>query len=1208
MKPNEVAVSRRVSLFGTLRIQDVRGPRTLTVSKAVNLFAYLLLHPHVPHRREMLADLLSPDAPPERVRRNFTNTLYRLRQMLGDGWLEIENGTVALRVDANLWVDVWEFERLAASEHDVDLLKAVQLYADNLVPEIYDEWILGERELRRTQYLSVLETLVAHKEAEGELHDALLYTRRLISADSLHEPAHQAYLRLLGRLQRYGEALAHFDYLCQLLRTELDTEPLTETRELAQAIETERGIAMALVLRERTSFVGRVTERATALTAVENALAGHGSIFAIEGEAGIGKSRFVREIAASARWRGVTVLQAVASETPNASPFQPGIDALAPFLNGPRRQQLEALLPVETLAALTPLYPKWRDHQEPYDALSEQASIRFYSALRSFGEVLARLTPLLLAFDDLQWADPVLWKSLEVLLPALQQNGAFLLLAYRRPEIENTPGWEILQAWDRAGLLTTISLQPLGVQEIAQLIGDKVAADPVEIHGLTDGNPLLICEWLAEPTSNQLTRHYTAARRLHALSPTARGALESAAVLGESIPYQLWAEMSDLPPLALANIAEELTALHWLQPSLSGYAFVHDLIRAAVHEQIQPMRRRTLHERAARAYLALDADNARARAFHFDLARLEGEAAMAYRQAGEQDRARFAFREAQSAFERALALMPQFPDVTRVETALALVQVCEITGDHMCKRTAAHDALTYALQLEDQRLLLQALLALGRTVGSTGQVADVREARRHFREALALARESQDRVREIEALYELGHLASEQGEWNDAQEYYAQVQEQIRAIGKSLDTETQFDVQTLDRIDRSIRSSTARQIGTESEMALQLERELAIQRQSGNRLDELAALLKLLGTYYNLSDWDRLLTTAAEALPLAEALGDRFKAATVQYIQGMAAYCLGDYANARSLFMQTHEVYRATGDHRTAGLAINMLGLVAEGEGNFDEALELLQQALAGAEARETKLEAAYAQHDLGALLVRLDRPSQAIPLLEAASAAWIEQNNLLLRVKSEAFLGMARLAVGDRMRAEELASNGWGAFQAGVPLGELTQAWLWALYRLLIAVNRAEAAHDILRAAYSELQRQARTLGDHDLRHSFFANVWLNHEIVSAHDRRSSNQRVISFQLARRSAPLGRTLLPNEFVTVAWTVSAPEDEAIADKTERRLYRLQRLLQEAQAQNAAPTDDDVAHALGVSRRTILRDMRAVTQDQRKSSTRKRKPK
>ena len=72
------------------------------------------------------------------------------------------------------------------------------------------------------------------------------------------------------------------------------------------------------------------------------------------------------------------------------------------------------------------------------------------------------------------------------------------------------------------------------------------------------------------------------------------------------------------------------------------------------------------------------------------------------------------------------------------------------------------------------------------------------------------------------------------------------------------------------------------------------------------------------------------------------------------------------------------------------------------------------------------------------------------------------------------------------------------------------------------------------------------------------------------------------------------------------WTVIAPEDEAIADKAKRRQYRLKRLLGEAEKQNAAPTDEDLARALGVSRRTILRDMRDIAREIPRLPTRKRK--
>ena len=245
-------------------------------------------------------------------------------------------------------------------------------------------------------------------------------------------------------------------------------------------------------------------------------------------------------------------------------------------------------------------------------------------------------------------------------------------------------------------------------------------------------------------------------------------------------------------------------------------------------------------------------------------------------------------------------------------------------------------------------------------------------------------------------------------------------------------------------------------------------------------------------------------------------------------------------------------------------------------------------------------------QHDLGALLLRLGQPLEAIPLLESSRIAWIEQENLLLRVKSEAFLGLALLATGDRAGAEELAASGWATFQAGVPVGEQPQDWLWALHRLLMALSQSNYAHAVLRAAYAELQRQGAAISQPDLRRSFFERVQLNRDIVKAYDQLAGIARVILVSLARRDVPLGRTLRKDEFITVQWTLSAPEDEAVADKSERRRYRLKRLLEEAEQQGAAPTDDDLAEALGVSRRTILRDLQAMAQEIETPPTRKRK--
>ncbi|MEJ2747681.1 MAG: winged helix-turn-helix domain-containing protein, partial [Anaerolineae bacterium] len=95
---------RRVYLLGQLRIEINQQPITLRGGKIRALFAYLILHPHRPHNREQLADILWPDAPADRVRRNLSDALYRLRQTLGDDWFDVDRDRVSLLVDEHLWV------------------------------------------------------------------------------------------------------------------------------------------------------------------------------------------------------------------------------------------------------------------------------------------------------------------------------------------------------------------------------------------------------------------------------------------------------------------------------------------------------------------------------------------------------------------------------------------------------------------------------------------------------------------------------------------------------------------------------------------------------------------------------------------------------------------------------------------------------------------------------------------------------------------------------------------------------------------------------------------------------------------------------------------------------------------------------------------------------------------------------------------------
>jgi len=1158
--------SYRIHAFGSLQIS---GESVLLIKgdKVRSLLAYLILNPRRLHRRELVAELLWQNSPPERVRRNLSDTLHRLQNEIVPDLIQIEADSISLQLSDNLWVDVWEFDSLILGNTPDDLQKAIDLYQGDLLPDIYDDWVLAERELRRSQYLSALEVVANQLEVDGKLQQALLFARRLILAEPLHEPAHQTYLRLLGRLRRFGEAFAHYDYLCELLRSELDSKPMAETSNIIDALVRERELGEVSLVEETKPLIGRKTELATALVAVDEMLAGNGSLLTVEGEAGMGKSRLLREIAVGARWRGVTVLQGQANQIPNDSPYSPLIDALNPLF-----RKLETALAPEMLATLAPLNMEWKNKF----AITDEQGKLFYGALTVLGETLAKQTPTTLMLDNLHWADPALMDCLRAFAAGFIKHGGLLILAYR--PMEQISAQNFLQAFEQR---KNISLQPLSVDEVAQFMGAG-AQTPEEIHAATGGNPFFITEWLTQPATQN-----TISIRLQSLSETAKLALQASSVLGTQIPYRLLANVSGLPPLVLANISDELIARGWLKSLPTGFEFEHELIRAAVYDAMPASGRRELHERAALAYGTFDPENLRARAFHLDRSERVEEAAAIYRLAGEQDISRFAYREAQTTFQRALTLSNKNMSVERIELQLALGGVAVSLGEGKPQIADLNEALADARTLKQKTLELSALILLGRIMIQTDHYA---EAETNLQAALRLAQKEKDYLKLGEVHFFLGMSRTRQYQFAEAKKFYVQVLKLARKH-KLLALEA-----------RALRGLgfAVSDLGDPREAIKWLEQAVEIFHRIGDRHGQSVSQSFIMKALYDLGAWDQLLDTANEILPQIEMLSLRSMTGYVRNLQGMAFYSLGDLSSARQCLLESKTDNQSIG--ASTILIDAALALVTEGEGELEEALLLYQRVLNVAVHDEEKN---ILKFDIGSLLWKLGQVRKALPYLESVRTEWLARESDLDLLKCEAYLGLTLLALDEKVRAQELAERGWSAFQKGIPTGELPQGWLWGLYQLLTALDQKASAQAVLHSAYAELQRQASAIGNAEMRRSFFVRVPLNAEIVKAHDALHGVARVITVSLARKDVPLGRSLRDDEFVSVQWTVDAPEDEAFTDKAERRQHRLKRLLAESSTQNAAPTDDDLASALGVSRRTMLRDMQMLREEMI-SPTRKRK--
>jgi DNA-binding SARP family transcriptional activator len=236
-----------------LGVADVyRAGRRLSTAdwrtnRSKELLFYLLHHPG--QTKEQIGAALWPEATPAGLRRSLHDTLYRLRQALGDGqWVVYENGRYTFNRALSYWYDVEAFSHtLAQAQQEpaqaiAHLQAAVQLVqGEFLAGTAVGDWSLPIREGLRQQYLDALYQLGELLFANGRLVEAAGVYRQAIAHDNLLESAHRELIRCYLALGRPGEAAQQYQLLVQLLADELGVAPAPETTALFASHRMEFG-------------------------------------------------------------------------------------------------------------------------------------------------------------------------------------------------------------------------------------------------------------------------------------------------------------------------------------------------------------------------------------------------------------------------------------------------------------------------------------------------------------------------------------------------------------------------------------------------------------------------------------------------------------------------------------------------------------------------------------------------------------------------------------------------------------------------------------------------------------------------------------------------------------------------------------------------------------------------------------------------------
>ena len=733
-------VDVRVALLGPPVVERGGLPVTFDTRKAIALLAVLGVTWRE-HSRERLSALLWPDSDPVRARGSLRRTLSVTAAELGEA-LVITRSTVQLdRSAARL--DVTEFDELIARADADSLRAAVRLYRDDFMagfalrdcPE-FDEWQLAESDRLRQQMARVLERLAAACAASGELDIALEHARRWLAFDQLHEPAHQALIRLLGLTGQRSAALRQYRSLVQVLDRELAVRPLPATTQLYEQVLAGQleplpmsSGPVVLAAAEPASalepvswpLVGRDHELGVLISAWrQSGRAGRG--VAVVGAAGSGKTSLVQELATRIRTAGGTVLMSRCHDGEAALPFVLAGDLLQGALS--LCPELPDRLPAHSIAMAGRLVPRLAagGPDLPAPTLDSPVAVaRMYAAIAE--TLVAAVTSStgragVIVVENVHWADAPSLDLLPYLVRRLADLPILLVITWRP---EDASRLRALRAAvgeaAEAGVADIIEPLPLGPAELADLLSPLglPEADAERLVAETGGLPLLVREYvqalrsvpgdqLADPAwwPTGSVRELLSGRLLTASEPTLQ-VLTAAAVLGSTCDAELLRTVSGRGEDEIVDALDEALARGLLtefaphgERAAPSYGFPYEALRLTAYESATLARRRLLHSRAADAlagrYLRDPVTAAAAIiADHLQQAGRDAESADWWWQAAEQARALYAHADAHAHLTQALALgYPQVRGrVALGEVLIVLGRYAEALGEFETAAAAA---------------------------------------------------------------------------------------------------------------------------------------------------------------------------------------------------------------------------------------------------------------------------------------------------------------------------------------------------------------------------------------------------------------------------------------------------------------------------------------------------------------------------------------
>jgi tetratricopeptide (TPR) repeat protein len=553
-----------------------------------------------------------------------------------------------------------------------------------------------------------------------------------------------------------------------------------------------------LAVRE-TQLIDRAEEMRLLKEAVDRAVRGQGGIVFLYGEAGIGKTRLTKELAAYARLLGMRVLSGRCPALFRMDGVPPYIlwkEVVKDYLETCTPEQLYKVIgnyPVEVSKLVPELKQMLRAMPESFPLSPENSRDRLFEAVSELVTNISRETPLLVILDDLQWTDESSLLLLHYLARGVYKESLLLLGAYRDTDVdERHPLIPVLTELNRERLLQSVQIKRMSLDDTSEMIKRILEQDDVSrefcelIYERTRGNPFFVEEVIKNLKEEEViyreddkwkikevskiefpeTVKSVIKKRVSRLDDECQNILTLASFIGNDFTFEALQGVTGIEENKLLELVEKVLKTGLVkETTIRGedmFCFGDVIVRDVVHEEVSHLRHRKLHSSVGNALEKVYAEKIDEHlgelAYHF----LEGgEKARAldyFLKAGEKAAGIYANAEAASYFQSALGLLEEREGALQEKGSVLerLGDIKGFVGEHDTCLKYWNDAITLQKQLGDKesvsRLYRKMANALWEDVG------DIEKAKENYEKALKTLEGEPEKV-ELASLYEdMAHM------------------------------------------------------------------------------------------------------------------------------------------------------------------------------------------------------------------------------------------------------------------------------------------------------------------------------------------------------------------------------------------------------------------------------------------------------------------